>query len=293
MRVAIIGTGKIGTDLLYKLLKLPDYDVVAFIGRRENTKQLPCRVSYYSNGIDYFLENENACDIVFDCTDAYTAMNNAKVFLSQNIYVIDMTPSKVGRMCVPNVNCECLRHTKNVNMITCGGQVSIPLLKYITSKCIVSYAEIVTQISSESAGMATRINVDKYIQTTESAIKLLTSITDCKVIMNVNPLPETVMQTTIFMKTTTKTRFDDFDTFIQTMQSYVHGYTPDVKPVYISDDILMVSIKVYGSEDYLSKFAGNLDVINCAAIEVAKKIYKLKQVVPTHTPSPYNSMLDV
>ena len=226
MRVGIIGTGNIGTDLLYKLLKIPGCKVVAFVGRRESTKKLPSNVPYQSNGIQYFIDHPGVCDIVFDCTDAYAAMENAKVFLSQNIHVIDMTPSKIGIMCVPNVNCECLRHTQNVNMITCGGQVSIPLLKYLTSSCKVSYAEVVTQISSESAGMATRINVDKYIQTTESAIKMLVGIDNCKVILNVNPLPETVMQTTIFLKATGG-NFEDFDSFIQQMQTYVKGYTPN------------------------------------------------------------------
>lgn len=291
MRVGIIGTGNIGTDLLYKLLKIPGCKVVAFVGRRESTKKLPSNVPYQSSGIQYFIDHPGVCDIVFDCTDAYAAMENAKVFLSQNIHVIDMTPSKIGIMCVPNVNCECLRHTQNVNMITCGGQVSIPLLKYLTSSCKVSYAEVVTQISSESAGMATRINVDKYIQTTESAIKMLVGIDNCKVILNVNPLPETVMQTTIFLKATGG-NFEDFDSFIQQMQTYVKGYTPELKPKYITNDILMVSIKVYGSEDYLSKYAGNLDVINCAAIEVAKKVYTARSAKPP-VRNEYNHVLDI
>ena len=189
MRIAIIGTGNIGTDLLYKVLKIEEYTLIAFVGRRASTKKLPDNVPYYSNGIQFFIDNPKSCDIVFDCTDAYSASENATVFLDQDITVIDMTPSKIGRMCVPNVNCECLRHVKNVNMVTCGGQVSIPLLKYLTTKCNISYAEVVTQISSESAGMATRINVDKYIQTTESAIQNLTGINNCKVILNVNPSP--------------------------------------------------------------------------------------------------------
>jgi acetaldehyde dehydrogenase (acetylating) len=291
MRVSIIGTGNIGTDLLYKLLKIENFDVVAFVGRRASTKTLPDKVPYYSNSIQHYIDNPKSCDIVFDCTDAYTASQNAKVFLSQDIIVIDMTPSKTGRMCVPNVNCECLHHAKNVNMVTCGGQVSIPLIKYVTSKCSVSYVEVVTQISSESAGMATRINVDKYIQTTESAIQSLTGVNNCKVILNVNPSHETVMQTTVFFKAT-KGNFDDFDTFIKKMQSYAKGYTPEMTPRYVSDDTLMVSIKVYGSEDYLSKYAGNLDIINCAAIEVAKKISVLKsaKVQPKNI---YNDVLDI
>jgi len=291
MRVSIIGTGNIGTDLLCKLLKIENFEVVAFVGRRESTKTLPDNVPYYSNSIQYYIDNPKSCDIVFDCTDAYTASQNAGVFLSQDIIVIDMTPSKIGRMCVPNVNCECLHHAKNVNMVTCGGQVSIPLIKYVTSKCSVSYAEVVTQISSESAGMATRINVDKYIQTTESAIQSLTGVNNCKVILNVNPSPETVMQTTVFFKAT-RGNFDDFDIFIKRMQSYATGYTSEMTPRYISDDTLMVSIKVYGSEDYLSKYAGNLDIINCAAIEVAKKISILKSI-KAQPKNIYNDVLDI
>src|SRR6056300_1830744 len=290
MRVSIIGTGNIGTDLLYKLLKIENFDVVAFVGRRSSTKTLPDKVPYYSNSIQYFIENPKSCDIVFDCTDAYTASKNASVFLSQDIIVIDMTPSKIGRICVPNVNCECLHHAKNVNMVTCGGQVSIPLIKYVTSKCSVSYAEVVTQISSESAAMATRINVDKYIQTTESAIQNLTGINNCKVILNINPSPETVMQTTLFLKAS-KSTFEDFDDFINIIRKYVNGYTPEVRPVYISDDTLMVSVKVYGSEDYLSKYAGNLDVINCAAIEVANKISSMRDDLIVH--NAYQNMLDI
>jgi acetaldehyde dehydrogenase len=268
MRVAIIGTGRIGTHLLYKLLDVgpTKYDVVAFVGRRENTKKLPPNVPYYSTGIQYFIDNLNVCDVVFDCTDAATATNNAEIFSKQNIFVIDLTPSNVGDICVPHVNCDCLEHTRNVNMITCGGQVSIPLLKYITSKYEVKYAEVVTQISSDSAGMATRINVDKYIQTTENAIKILTGIDTCKVILNVNPSPEIVMQTTLFVETSGEMITTvDYDDFIKSMQIYVSGYTSEVKPTYISDTILMVSVKVYGSFGQ----PGNLDVINCAAMEVA------------------------
>jgi acetaldehyde dehydrogenase (acetylating) len=164
-------------------------------------------------------------------------------------------------------------------------------LKYVTSKCNVKYAEVVTQISSESAGMATRINVDKYIQTTESAIKMLVGIDKCKVILNVNPSPETVMQTTLFLEAS-KGEFSDYDQFIEGMQTYVNGYTSDVKPTYISDTILMISVKVFGSEDYLSKYAGNLDVINCAAIEVAKKIYKVRNE-KTKRSNEYDKILDI
>ena len=99
MRVSIIGTGNIGTDLLLKILKIKDVELVAFVGRRASTKPLPSGVNYQDNGIDYFIENPKCCDLVFDCTDAFTAATNSSIFQHQGIRVIDMTPSKIGHMC--------------------------------------------------------------------------------------------------------------------------------------------------------------------------------------------------
>jgi acetaldehyde dehydrogenase len=290
MKVAVIGTGNIGTDLLIKLKRLDFVDVVAFVGRRPLTKSIPPGVNYFKNGIEFFREHPRACDIVFDCTDAYSATENAKVFFDQGITVIDMTPSKVGQFCVPNVNCGCLKDVRNINMVTCGGQVSIPLLSYITSKCTVEYAEVVTQISSESAGMATRINIDKYIETTEKAITSLTPIQKCKVILNINPHPEIHMQTTLLLKTS-HGDFSDFPKFVQQMKTYVPNYEVVCVPKF-TNGILIVSVKVVGLGDYISEYSGNLDIINCAAIEILKKLHGLSSAKPELT-NCYNSVLDI
>ena len=290
MKVSIIGTGNIGTDLLIKLLKLSVFQIIGFVGRRPSTKTLPPSVKYFDNGIDFFIQNPKSCDLVFDCTDATSAAIHAPIFHEQDIIVIDMTPSMIGRMCVPTVKCSYLKNVKNVNMITCGGQVSIPLIKYISSKCIISYAEVVTQISSESAGMATRINIDKYIETTENAIK--TIVPSCKVILNVNPCKTTVMQTTIFLKTFKEGNFDDFDDFIKIMKSYIPNYEVSSYPTY-TNRTLMVSVKIVGSGDYLSKYAGNLDVINCAAIKVAKIFEQIKISDTPPSCNIYNDVLDI
>ena len=142
-------------------------------------------------------------------------------------------------------------------MVTCGGQASIPLLNYIKNKLNndILYAEIVTQINSESAGMATRINIDKYIETTENAIYQLIKIPKCKVILNVNPNINTTMQTTIFIKTKNDT----------------------IKPpLFLNNKLLMFHITITSSGHYLSKYAGNLDIINCAAVHALKHIYIIK-----------------
>jgi len=288
MKVCIIGTGNIGTDLLVKVLKT-NFEIVAFVGRRPSTKKLPDGVRYAENGIDFFIQNPRCCDLVFDCTDAYSAALHAKLFLEQDIFVVDMTPSKIGRLCVPTINCFSLDTIKNVNMITCGGQVSLPLIQYISSRCTVSYVEVVTQISSESAGMATRINIDKYIETTENAIKTILDIPRCKVILNVNPCPTTIMQTTIFFRASTSD-FEDFGDFVQSMKSYIPNYTVSTLPKY-TGDTLMVSVSVPGSGDHLSKYAGNLDVINCAAMEIARKFSATLKVLKQN--NEYEAVIDI
>ena len=276
MKVAIIGTGNIGTDILIKLLKIKDVKVVAFVGRRSLTKTLPSNVVYSSKGIDFFKDNVKCCDIVFDCTDAYSAGLNSVVFSSQGIKVIDLTPSKVGKICVPNVNCKLLKNELNINMVTCGGQVSIPLINYFSSKMeTIEYVEIITQISSDSAGMATRDNIDKYIETTEKAVKELTKVKECKVILNINPLDTTIMQTTLFIKSYTPQQdFSDFEYLLCKIIEYIPNYKLNMQPMYITENILMVSVNILGSGDFISKYAGNLDAINCAAIHVLKNCIK-------------------
>ena len=271
MKVAVIGTGNIGMDLLIKLLKLPYVQVVAFVGRRPPTKFIPEGVNYSDKGVDFFIENPKCCDVVFECTDAFSATCHSKIFLEQGITVIDLTPSKIGKICIPNVNCRYITREKNINMVTCGGQVSVPLLSYLSKRMSIKYAEVVTQISSDSAGMATRENIDKYIDTTESAIMDLTCIPKCKVILNLNPLETTAMQTSIFVKGEIEHNLDDFDDFIKLIRTYIPNYTVNISPRYISEGLLMVSVNIIGSEDYLSKYAGNLDVINCAALYILKQ----------------------
>lgn len=278
IKVAIIGTGQIGFDLLHKIIKLDFVEIVAFVGRRDCTKQLPDNIFYSDKSIDFFISNPNICDVVFDCTDAYSAIINYYIFSKQKIIVIDLTPSNIGNFYIPNVT-QSIK--SNVNMVTCGGQVSIPYLNYIKTKINdITYIEVITQINSESAGIATRINIDKYIHTTEDSIKSLIGAPVCKVILNINPYFNTTMQTTIYVKTKENQRnviFDDFNNFIESMNDYIENYNTDI-PIWLSDNLLMAHVKITSSSDILSKYSGNLDIINCAAIHSLKKIYSDKQV---------------
>jgi acetaldehyde dehydrogenase len=281
IRAGIIGTGNIGTDLLLKILKTKEIYPVIFAGRRMESDGI--RIAIEKNikvtdtGINYFIDNPKCCDVVYDCTSAADAIEHAKIFKAQGIKVIDLTPAKVGPLCVPSINPEIILTEQNVNMITCGGQASIPMLNLISKYCDnLEYIEVVSQIASKSAGMATRINIDSYIHTTERAIREFTNCDNCKVILNLNPAEPCVdMQTTMFIKF----KSIDFNGLVKEiykkvddLKEYIPGYELVLPPV-INDDILVLSIKVKGSGDYLPEYAGNLDIINCAAIKITKNLF--------------------
>lgn len=280
IKIGIIGTGNIGTDLLLKIIKTNFLTPIIFSGRRMNSEGISIakrhQIPVTDKGIDYFIDNPNICDVVFDCTNANDAIKHAKIFSTQGIKVIDLTPAKVGELCVPSINGNIISMYNNINMITCGGQASLPLLHIISNNCrSLPYIEVVSQIASKSAGMATRINIDNYIHTTETAIKKFTIAERCKVILNLNPAEPCVnMQTTMFIK------FQDIDydiaieqiyQKIKELKSYIPFYELIIPPT-INSNILIVSIKVQGLGDYLPEYAGNLDIINCTAIEVIKNL---------------------
>ena len=157
-------------------------------------------------------------------------------------------------------------------MITCGAQASLPIIFYLKKTLNnIEYFETITQISSDSAGIATRINVDKYIETTENAISKMTGVNN-KVILNLNPSNLSIMKTTIYIVTEIENNFSDFDNYINSIKNYIPNYNV-TKPLKISTNILMVHINILGSGDYISQNYGNLDIINCSAIYALKELY--------------------
>ena len=283
IKVAIIGTGNIGTDLLLKALKTDFMDVIAFVGRRLDSDGMLTAKKYNvlisDQGIQYFIDNPKCCDVIYDCTSAADAIEHAKIFKEQGIKVIDLTPAKVGDMCVPDVNSEIILTDDNVNMITCGGQASMPMLHLLSKECTgIDYIEVVSQIASKSAGMATRINVDNYIQTTQKAITKFTGCSNNKVILNLNPAEPCVdMQTTIFIKAK-EVNFENLTEKvlekIEELRTYIPYYEMVLPPTMNENGVVVMSIKVRGTGDYLPAYAGNLDIINCAAIKVTERLVK-------------------
>ncbi|WP_258881418.1 acetaldehyde dehydrogenase (acetylating) [Paenibacillus sp. sptzw28] len=279
IKVAIIGSGNIGTDLLKKTMRSPHLECTLFVGRNlESPGMIIARdlgIHVSDKKIDAIVDYAHMYDIVFDATSAFSHAQHAIVFRRLRKFVIDMTPSKIGEMCVPAVNLsECLT-LDNVNMVTCGGQASVPVAYAIgQSHERVEYIEVVSSIASKSAGPATRSNLDEYIENTEEAIRKFSRCNKAKAIINLNPAEPCIdMQTTIYAKVhnpNLELLHRNLNRIISKMQSYVPGYQLIIPPT-IEDGRIVVMIKVQGLGDYLPPYAGNLDIINCAAIATAEE----------------------
>ncbi len=277
--VAILGSGNIGTDLLVKIHRSKYLHCSAFIGRNLRSpgmlKAQELGVFVSAEGIDYIKNNPKSCELVFDATSAQAHIEHSKVFKELNITAIDLTPAKLGPMCVPSVNLSDCLNEKNVNMVTCGGQASTPIAYAIgKTQKNVQYVEVVSAIASRSAGPATRANLDEYIHTTEEALKKFSGAAKTKAILNLNPATPCIdMQTTIMAKVENpdiEKLKPLLNEIVHRIQSYVPGYQIVVGPL-VENGRIVVTIKVKGLGDYLPAYAGNLDIINCAAIAMAEE----------------------
>ncbi|WP_019556961.1 acetaldehyde dehydrogenase (acetylating) [Thiomicrorhabdus arctica] len=278
IRVGIIGTGNIGTDLLMKVQRSKFLECTIFSGRNlassGMSKAAAMGVRLSDEGIDIIVREPDLCDIVFDATSAKSHLAHASILEQLGKFVIDMTPAKIGVLCVPEVNLEEAIGSRNVNMITCGGQASIPIA-YAISKVHseIDYIETVSTISSRSAGPGTRINIDEYIEATEKGLKLFCGVSHAKAMINLNPAnPAIDMQTTVLVELKNpdiENILVEIEKMVSKIQRYVPGYKLIVKPTF-DNGKLLTTVRVQGLGDYLPKFAGNLDIINCAAIEVAE-----------------------
>ena len=283
LKVAILGSGLIGTDLLVKVMRSNFLECTLFVGRnlqsRGMTKAVSLGVKVSDLSIDAIIKDPDCCDLVFDATSAEAHKKHAPILEKLGKTAIDLTPAKVGKMCVPAVNLsECLK-SKNINMVTCGGQASMPLAYVLGQvyKDNVEYIEVVSTIASRSAGPATRYNLDEYIETTEKAIKMFSGAKKVKAILVLNPAQPCInMQTTIFAKVSNADLEKlslPLTNMVSVIQKYVPGYRLAVNPT-IENNRIMVMIRVEGRGDYLPTYAGNLDIINCAAITIAEEYSK-------------------
>ncbi len=284
IKVGIIGTGNLGSDLLKKVLRSRYLECGIFTGQNPNSegikraKSLGVPTSYSS--IKALIDNPDSCEIVFDATSAASHREHAPILKKMKKFVIDLTPSRVGKMCVPVINmAECLNE-QNINMVTCGGQVTVPIIAAIRSvHPDITYVEIVGSIASKSAGIGTRNNIDEYTQTTKDAIELLADVPKAKAIIILNPAdPPIIMHNTIYAQIKNpkmdalKKAIDDMT---KKVRHYVPGFHVVVGPISDTNKVTLM-IEVEGAGDFLPTYAGNLDIINAAAITAAETYAKTK-----------------
>ena len=282
IKVAIIGTGNIGTDLLMKIQKSEILECGMFTGVNPDSegikKAKAMGVPTSFDSIKAIEDNPSCCDIVFDATSALTHRIHAPILEKLNKYVIDLTPSQVGKMCVPVINLDEALNEKNVNLVTCGGQAVTPIAFAIMKvHPETKYMEVVSAISSKSAGPGTRANIDEYTQTTKDAVALFTKVPKSKAIISLNPAePPVIMHNTLYA-IIENPKIEELKSEIFSMEKKIQKYVPNYKislgPVFENGRVTTM-IEVIGSGDFLPKFAGNLDIITSAAINVAEEYAK-------------------
>lgn len=280
VKVGIIGPGNIGLDLLYKLGRSEYLTPELIVNVRPSkgidyANKMGIRTS--TEGVDAILKEEDI-KIVFDCTSASAHFVHAPLLKDSGKFVLDLTPAAVGPYCVPAVNMtEDLLNLDNVNLVTCAGQATVPIVAAINQAADVSYAEIVSSISSKSAGPGTRKNIDEFTVTTARALREVGGADDSKVIIVLNPAePPIFMRNTIY----TKVKNPDIekikeavDNMVKKIKEYVPGYELLLEPI-IQGDVVTTMMQVEGLGDYLPVYSGNLDIINAAAVNIAENYAK-------------------
>lgn len=280
LKVGIIGSGNIGTDLMYKIERSPVLEMSVMVGidpQSDGLKRAKTRgYEIISNGIDGLMEHLDLVDIVYDATSAYAHQKNSDLLIAAGKKVIDLTPAAIGPFTVPPVNLEEHIEKTNVNMVTCGGQATIPIVHAINRVVQVEYAEIVATIASLSAGPGTRANIDEFTSTTSRAIEVVGGAKKGKAIIILNPAePPIIMRDAIHVLLKEAGHEEAINQSIQQMvkevQAYVPGYKLKADPLFEGKKV-SVFIEVNGAADYLPAYAGNLDIMTAAAVQVGNEM---------------------
>jgi acetaldehyde dehydrogenase len=292
VKAAIIGSGNIGTDLMIKMLKYPqNMELAAVVGIDPNSEGLAMArergVATTHEGIDGLKQLAAYPDIaiVFDATSAYAHKAHDEALRKDGKQVVDLTPAAIGPYTVPTVNMEEHLNQPNVNMVTCGGQATIPIVAAVSQVATVHYAEIIASVSSRSAGPGTRANIDEFTRTTASAIEKVGGAAQGKAIIILNPAePPMIMRDTVFTLSEgadEETIRAAIEAMVKKVQSYVPGYRlkQEVQFERFGDNNRLkipgrgeftgiktsVFLEVEGAGDYLPSYSGNLDIMTAAA----------------------------
>jgi acetaldehyde dehydrogenase len=280
IRCAILGSGNIGTDLMAKLMRSRVLEVQAMAGIEAASPGLArareAGVIASARGIDGLLELNPLPEIVFDATSAHAHRVHASRLGDAGIVAIDLTPAAVGDYVVPAVNLHERIGASNLNLVTCGGQATIPIVAAVNRVAAVEYAEIVATIASASAGPGTRQNIDEFTQTTARGLERLGGAKRGKAIIVLNPAePPIMMRDTIYMSFEPGASHEEIAASIGRMvreiQRYVPGYRLRTEPLF-DEDRVTVMIEVEGAGDFLPRYSGNLDIMTAAAVRVGEEI---------------------
>ena len=282
IKCALIGPGNIGTDLLAKLQRSPVLEPVWMVGIDPESDGLKrareMGIKSTSDGVDGLVPHmvADGVQIVFDATSAYVHAENSRKVNALGALMIDLTPAAIGPFCVPPVNLaeHVGKGEMNVNMVTCGGQATIPMVAAVSRVQPVAYGEIVATVSSKSAGPGTRKNIDEFTRTTASAVEKIGGAKKGKAIIILNPAePPLIMRDTVHCLTETEPDqariTESIHAMIKEVQKYVPGYKLVNGPVFDGKRV-SVFLEVEGLGDYLPKYAGNLDIMTAAAARTAE-----------------------
>ncbi len=278
---ALIGSGNIGTDLIYKLRRTEHLEPVWMVGIDPDSQGLAIAAELglqtTADGIDGLLPHLEADDIkiAFDATSAYVHPRHDELLQAAGVKVIDLTPAGLGPLCVPSLNLaeQIALGAPNMNMISCAGQATIPMVGAISRVQSVEYAEIIASLASKSIGPGTRKNLDEFVDTTSRALETVGGAKKGKAVAVVNPAePPIIMRDTIHVETTDEPDREAIDAAVVAMiaevQTYVPGYKLVNGPVY-DGHFVSVFLEIAGLGDFLPTYAGNLDIMTAAAARTA------------------------
>jgi acetaldehyde dehydrogenase len=290
-RCVVVGSGNIGTDLMFKLLRSPVLDLGAVVGIDPESEGLAVArsegIETTHEGVDWLLDHANEFDLVFEATSARVHRDNAPRYQEAGLVAIDLTPAHVGRFVVPVVNLSEDARDTNINLITCGGQATVPIVRAVANVCDVPYAEIVSTVASLSAGPGTRRNIDEFTRTTASSLVELGLAGRGKAIIVLNPGdPPILMRNTVFCGLGSGYDWEAVRTsvldMVERVSAYIPGYRLKSEPLLEQGPFdtpggrvearVVALLEVEGAGDYFPVYAGNLDIMTAAAVRVGEVI---------------------
>jgi acetaldehyde dehydrogenase len=280
MKCAVLGSGNIGTDLMAKLLRSESLELTAVVGVDPESDGLARAraegLDASAEGIDWLVAHADQAEIVFEATSAGAHRANAPKLAEAGLRSIDLTPAKLGPGVVPVVNLEEHADAPDVNLISCGGQATIPIVAAVSQVTPVPYAEIIAAIASKSAGPGTRQSIDEFTRTTAKGLEEIGGAECGKAIIILNPAdPPILMRNTVYCTVSGEVDRDAVEAsvlaMVQRVAAYVPGYRLRAEPIF-DDGRVTVIVEVEGAGDFLPLYAGNLDVMTAAAVRVGELI---------------------